>query len=230
MTPHTSKRPGSSQGDRRFAPGGRDSFLSETLPEFAGTAGPPGRANDGSWRETCVSRTDRILERGTAESVGGCIARTSARGSGCQGSRQNQIAAQRIGLGLLLLGILGAVAGVLAGFGMARSVHRSLVEISVPVRDIAGRLNEVVGPIKVASDTELAELDGALRLLADKTADVVQRLQESQREMLRHEQLAAVGQLAAGLAHELRNPLMSVKLIVQTAEERANGALNTARL
>jgi hypothetical protein len=34
---------------------------------------------------------------------------------------------------------------------IARSVHRSLVEISIPVQDMAGRLNEVVGPIQVAS-------------------------------------------------------------------------------
>ncbi len=141
-------------------------------------------------------------------------------------SSQNQELADRIGTGLLLLGVCGAVAGVLIGFGMARGVHRSLVEISVPVRDIAGQLNEVVGPIKVSSNTDLSELDGALRVLADKTADVVKRLQESQRETLRSEQLAAVGQLAAGLAHELRNPLMAVKLIIQTATEQPDASLS----
>ncbi len=147
-----------------------------------------------------------------------------------EASRQNQAVAHRIGIGLLLLGVCGSVSGVLIGFGMARSVHRSLVEISVPVHDIAGRLNDVVGPIKVSSNTDLSELDGALRMLANKTGDVVHRLQESQQQSLRHEQLAAVGQFAAGLAHELRNPLMSMKLIVQTAAERADKSLNTRDL
>ncbi len=141
-------------------------------------------------------------------------------------SRQNRLIADRIGIGLLLLGVCGAVAGLLVGFGIARSVHRSLVEISIPVQDMAGRLNEVVGPIQVASNTDLSQLDDALRMLSDKTADVVRRLQESQQKSLRREQLAAVGQLAAGLAHELRNPLMSVKLILQTAAERDHESLS----
>lgn len=145
-------------------------------------------------------------------------------------SQDNQKIADFIGIGLLLLGVCGSVAGVLAGFGMARSVHRTLVEIRVPVRDIVGRLSEVVGPIEVASDAELSELDGALRVLSEKIADVVNQLQASQQKTLRHEQLAAVGQLAAGLAHELRNPLMSMKLIVQTAAERENSTLSQSDL
>ncbi|RZA23707.1 MAG: histidine kinase, partial [Proteobacteria bacterium] len=46
---------------------------------------------------------------------------------------------------------------------------------------------------------------------------VVARLQNSQKEVLRSEKLASIGQLAAGTAHEIRNPLMSIKLLVQAA-------------
>jgi signal transduction histidine kinase len=53
--------------------------------------------------------------------------------------------------------------------------------------------------------------------MAGQIGSVVERLQRSQREALRAEQLAAVGQMAAGIAHELRNPLMSMKILVQSA-------------
>jgi signal transduction histidine kinase len=135
-------------------------------------------------------------------------------------SQRIQVMADRVGLGLLLLGACGAAAGVLIGYGIARSVNHSIVQLRIPVRDLAGKLNEVVGPITVSSEADISEIESAMRMLADHTSTLVQQLQDSLHQNLRSEQMAAFGQLAAGLAHELRNPLASMKLLVQVAAER----------
>jgi signal transduction histidine kinase len=59
--------------------------------------------------------------------------------------------------------------------------------------------------------------------VAGRIKEVVERLRRSEEEALRAEQLAAVGQIAAGMAHELRNPLTSMKILVQAAQD--GGAL-----
>src|SRR5262245_52173332 len=142
-----------------------------------------------------------------------------------QSSAHNQRMAGGIALGLVLLGLCGAAAGVLAGFGVARVVNRSLVQLSVPVRDAAGRLADVVGPVPLPPAGRLHDLEAVLRTVAERVGVVIDRLQRSQRDALRAEQLAAAGQLAAGLAHELRNPLMAMKLLVQAAAAGEGGQL-----
>src|SRR5262249_34266788 len=136
-------------------------------------------------------------------------------------SEENQRMAGRMVVGLLLLGVCGPVAGLTAGYGIARVVSGWVVRLSVPIQDAAGRLSEVVGPVTVSAGLGLDELEGALRRLAEQVGAVVGRLQQSQREALRAEQLAAVGQMAAGMAHELRNPLTSMKILIQSAAEGA---------
>jgi two-component system, NtrC family, sensor histidine kinase HydH len=144
-------------------------------------------------------------------------------------NEQQQAMAGRLAMALLLLGTCGSVAGVIAGYGVTRGVRRSILQLSVPIQDVAGKLNEVVGPISVSADAGLQDLESVLQNVAVEVGGVIDKLHQSQREVLRAEQLAAVGQLAAGLAHELRNPLMCIKLLVQSARPARNGWLSLAR-
>ena len=146
-----------------------------------------------------------------------------------EAGQRNQALADRMGMGLLLLGMCGAVAGLLAGYGIARGIHRSLAQLTIPVRDVTGKLNEVIGPVTVSSGETFEELESTLQSMADRVGTVVQQLQESQLAAVRAQQLAAMGQLAAGLAHELRNPLTSMKMLVQPAEDETEGVRLDAR-
>lgn len=141
-----------------------------------------------------------------------------------EAARENRAVADRLTPAFVLLGVCGCTAGLLTGFGLARGVARSIVQLSIPVRDAAGKLSEAVGPITVSSMARLGDLEQDLQRLAAEVGTVVGRLQDAQREVLRREQLAAVGQLAAGVAHELRNPLTAMKLMAQAAARRPGAA------
>ena len=57
-----------------------------------------------------------------------------------EASRRAQNVANRLGVGFLLLGMCGSVAGLLAGYTIARGVRRSLAQMSIPIRDATGSL------------------------------------------------------------------------------------------
>jgi two-component system sensor histidine kinase HydH len=105
------------------------------------------------------------------------------------------------------------------GYAMARSIHQSIYQLSVRIRDAAGRLSSDVPPVMLEEPSDLPDLHRQMQGVVDEIERVVERLQQREREVLRAEQLAAVGQVAAGVAHELRNPLTSVKMLVQTGLE-----------
>lgn len=62
--------------------------------------------------------------------------------------------------------------------------------------------------------------------LAIENASMYERLKKSSRELeeqlLQSSKLAALGQLSAGIAHELRNPLTSIKILIHSILNRIN--------
>jgi signal transduction histidine kinase len=119
---------------------------------------------------------------------------------------------------LLALGITGAVGGLLSGYATARGISRRATQLSVRVQAVHAHLDQEVGAMMI----DATDLDEQLDRVVGRVKDVCQRLQEQERDLLWAKQLAAVGQLAAGVAHEVRNPLTGIKFLVEATLRPTN--------
>ena len=129
----------------------------------------------------------------------------------------------RLAWGMAGVGGLGAVAGMLLGWGVARGLARSIRRLRVQIQDAAGKLAPSAPEIVLTGEGDFEGLHAEMERLERRVEQVVRALREREGEVLRAEQLAAVGQLAAGVAHEIRNPLTSIKMLVQAGLEDAAG-------
>jgi signal transduction histidine kinase len=121
--------------------------------------------------------------------------------------------------GVLAVGMGGSLGGLILGFTVARRLRHSIGQLSVRIRDAAGRLNREVGSVTVEEQGDLPDLHRQMQIVLEEISRTVDQLQQREHEVLRAEQLSAVGQIAAGVAHELRNPLTAIKMLVQTGLE-----------
>jgi signal transduction histidine kinase len=141
---------------------------------------------------------------------------------------------------LVMLGILLSVTLV----KMIASPINALVEATE--RIASGDLSQRV---HVATDQELERLALAFNSMCDSVQKTqgelelhnqnleqmvrerTQRLEEAQQQVLQSEKMAAIGQLAAGVAHELNNPLGGILGYAQFALEKVHkGALNETEI
>jgi signal transduction histidine kinase len=139
-----------------------------------------------------------------------------------ESAEESKRVAKQAQMTLILLGLLGPAGGLIAGYGIARGLSRSIYQLSVRVRDMAHTLDQDVASVSIEAGGDLQSVDRQLQHVVRRVEEVTERQQRHQREMLRAEQLAAVGQLAAGVAHEVRNPLTSVKMLVEVALRSEN--------
>ena len=86
--------------------------------------------------------------------------------------------------------------------------------------------------IQLKSADEMAELAGAMNDMTQRFQeirdDLNNQVQQKTKEVVRSEQLASVGFLAAGVAHEINNPLASIALCAESLEDRVRDILPVA--
>ncbi len=131
-----------------------------------------------------------------------------------------------------LMWVVGGFVGLTAVSGCGLlwlfiyGVHAPLRKMIADARMIAdaGRPDPTKPP-----DDELSAAGYYLRTLMSDVTNARSALQRSRQRALNAEKLASVGKLAASVAHEIRNPLIAVKLWLTTIQKKRHGDADLCR-
>jgi signal transduction histidine kinase len=135
-------------------------------------------------------------------------------------ARESEMVSEQGRALFLLMGLLGPVGGLISGFGAAWGLSRSIARVRIRLQDASAHLDQELGSVRVTGSGASNQLDRQLDRVVERVREAVSRLQQQQRDLLRAEQMAAIGQLAASIAHEVRNPLTGIKLLVGAARKQ----------
>jgi signal transduction histidine kinase len=116
-----------------------------------------------------------------------------------------------MGMGVLLLAVLGAAA-LLVRMTVTWSRHVARIESTLATHDV-----EELPAIPVTGERELDRIVAALNDAGARLAASRRSADELARRMATSQRLAAIGRVAAGIAHEIRNPLAAMRLRAETA-------------
>ena len=99
------------------------------------------------------------------------------------------------------------------GFSVGRPLTRSIESLRQGALAVAN--SDFDHKIKVDTDDELKQLADAFNAM---TAE----LKEAQKKLLQSEKMAALGQIAAAVSHELKNPLTGIKMAAYFLRDKVN--------
>lgn len=126
---------------------------------------------------------------------------------------------------IIIIFPLFLVIGIATLFFITRNiVNRLGLLIDVVEKTGRGQFGHVAVPTERLGNDEVDILIRKFDQMEDQLAERAAELERKNRELLQSKKLAAIGTLAAGVAHELNNPLNNIYLSAQVLDRQANDA------
>ncbi len=124
-------------------------------------------------------------------------------------------------LGLRLEQLPAPWDGMLGGFARAADEHVYRLELNLAGRPRWFNLHKAsyLGPEALAGDDRQAPRSGTVMLIEDMTG-----IGQLEAELTHHDRLASIGRLAAGMAHEIGNPVTGIASLAQNLREERDPA------
>ncbi|MFH1297572.1 MAG: ATP-binding protein [Bacteroidota bacterium] len=114
-------------------------------------------------------------------------------------------------------GVGGLILGLILGWLVARILLNPIYKLVLKVRDAAG--SEVVEHIRMSPGKELQEIDLHINRMIYRINQAHEDLRRNQQLLEKSSKLAAVGRIAPAIAHEIRNPLAAIKMLIYSMKE-----------
>ncbi len=119
---------------------------------------------------------------------------------------------------LYLLAAAVTFIGIILGLYMARKVLKPVLILNKGVQRISE--GEVGLEVPVVGEGEIKELSISFNRMSVKLKDLIDKMKSAQEQLVKTEKLYAVGEFSAGIAHEIKNPLTPIKMLINTAKDK----------
>ncbi|WP_232202994.1 MULTISPECIES: sensor histidine kinase [Nitrosopumilus] len=122
---------------------------------------------------------------------------------------------------ILLVSILGMIASIIGGFFISTSVSLPLKRLT----KIASSISNGDFDIKT-TDSKIDEIK-TISISFEKMAQNLKKLVETEKQLaeanmrVKHERLSAIGELAASMAHDMKNPLSTIQRSAEILQKNA---------
>jgi two-component system, NtrC family, sensor kinase len=129
---------------------------------------------------------------------------------------------------LVVIIVLTLAVGLVASLLISRGLARPIRELTGAMAVVgSGRLDH---PVSATSRDEIGELARAFAGMTESLRQNVAQLDRTQAQLVQSEKLASIGEMAAAVAHGLRNPLASLRAAAQMVRRHPDSASSREHL